>query len=377
MSIGLYDVDFFKYHQVMFNLEIMKMATYFKNKREITMLSPTYSPERYTHFYLRKDFYDGTFPVGLNKYPNLHSGGLAFTGGKYLPLAEEIEVCQPDTFVYDKYKQLFLEGAKGHKNAYTSLSNNIHLRLSLDGETIWDKFEKQIPNKKANILFLHDVDLGKIDGAHEAINYLLAKYSKEKNGKTILGVKFPISVNGITDFNFWKQFTFNENFFSLKIKQPLEDEEFADIINFSSKAKAKKIIYTIADASSSKNDFILSILPKIFKQVIFCCRQHKRILLNIEDDFLIEQKWRDVVTLLNLYMGAAQSYGTSVPALYVFCKNLRSSEKQYKNGIMSKEDARDIFLFVMENQPELFKLFYECNQVEIINGGFENVSNWS
>ena len=70
MSIGLYDVDFFKYHQVMLNLEIMKMATYFKNRREITVLSPTFSPERYAKFYLRKDYYDGTFPVGLNKYQN-------------------------------------------------------------------------------------------------------------------------------------------------------------------------------------------------------------------------------------------------------------------------------------------------------------------
>ena len=367
LSVGLYDVDFFKYHQVMFNLEIMKMATYFKNKREITMLSPTYSPERYTHFYLRKDFYDGTFPSGLNKHPNLHSGGLAFTGGKYLPFAEEIEVCQPDTYIYDKYKHLFLEGAKGHKDVYASLSNNIHLRLSLDGETIWNRFEKQIPNKKANILFLHDVDLGKINGAPEVINYLLTKYSKEKKGKASLGVKFPVSISNIEDFHFWNQFTFNENFFSLKIQQPLSDEEFAEIINSSSKAKTKKIIYTIADASSSKNDFIVNILPKIFKQMIFCCRQHKKILLNIEDDFLIEEEWREVVTLFNLYMSAAQSYGASMPALYVFCKNLRSREGQYKNGVMCKEDARRIFLFVMEKHPELFKLFYECNQVEDVS----------
>ena len=245
MSVGLYDVDFFKYHQVMFNLEIMKMATYFKGKREITVLSPTYSPERYTHFYLRKDFYDGTYPVGLNRFDNLDYGGLAFTNNVYIPLSEEIESCQPDTFIYDKYKHLFLEGAKGHKDAYISLSNNIHLRLSLNGETIWDKFEKQIPNKKANILFLHDVDLGKIDGAPEAINYLLTKYSKEKDGKANLGVKFPISINGVDDFNFWKQFTFNENFFSLKINQPLEDEEFADIINSSSKAKTNPHSFTI------------------------------------------------------------------------------------------------------------------------------------
>ena len=374
MSVGLYDVDFFKYHQVMFNLEIMKMATHFKGKREITMLSPTYSPERYTHFYLRKDFYDGSFPNRLNSFDNLHYGGLAFTNGIYVPLSEEIEASIPDTYVYDKYKHLFLEGAKMHKDAYTSLVNNIHLRLSLDGKTIWNKFEKQIPHKKANIIFLHDADIGKIEGAPEIIKYLLTKYSKVKDSTSSLGTKFPLTIDTIDDYHFWKQFTFSENFFSIKVRRPLNDEEFVDLINSSTKSKTSKIIYTVADASSSKNDFILNTLPKIFKQVIFCCRQHKRILLNIEDDFLIEQKWRDVITLLILYMSAAQSYGAAVPALYVFCKNLRSSEGQYRNGVMSREGARDIFLFVMEKQPELFKLFYECNQVEIINGGFENVS---
>ena len=374
MSTGLYDVDFFKYHQVMFNLEIMKMATYFKGKREITVLSPTYSPERYTHFYLRKDFYDGTFPAGLNNHANLHYGGLAFNNKIYVPLQEEIEISQPDTYVYDKHKKLFLEGAKMHKSAYTSLLNNIHLRLSLDGRTVWKKFEKQIPNKKANIIFFHDVDLGKVEGAKEAVSYLLSKYSRENEGTSNIGVKFPITIHGLEDFSFWNQYTFTENFFSLNICNLLGDEEFCDLINSCSKAKAEKITYTIADASSSKNDFILNTLPKIFKQVIFCCRQKKKILLNIADDFSIEEEWRDVITLLNMYMSAAQSYDNSMPALYVFCKNLRSREGQYRNGVMCKEDARRLFLFVMEKQPELFKLFYECNQVNLINGGFENVS---
>ena len=73
-------------------------------------------------------------------------------------------------------------------------------------------------------------------------------------------------------------------------------------------------------------------------------------------------------------MSAAQSYTESIPALYVFCKNMRSREGMYRNSVMCKDDARRLFLFVMERQPELFKLFYECNQVKLINGGLENVS---
>ena len=170
MSIGLYDVDFFKYHQVMLNLEIMKMATYFKNRREITVLSPTFSPERYAKFYLRKDYYDGTFPAGLNKYQNLEYGGFAFTGNLYVPMNEEIEVCAPDLHVYDKYKDLLFENVKNHKTVYTSLTNNIHLRISLDEKTIWEPFEKQIPRgSKANIIYFHDRDLGSIENSYETV----------------------------------------------------------------------------------------------------------------------------------------------------------------------------------------------------------------
>ena len=107
MSIGLHDVDFFKHHEVIFNLEIMKLASYFKRNREITVLSPLISPDRYSKFYLRKDYYDGTFPSGLNKHDNLTYGGLAFTEGIYVPMEEEIEQSVPDTHVYDKYKEIF------------------------------------------------------------------------------------------------------------------------------------------------------------------------------------------------------------------------------------------------------------------------------
>ena len=62
MSIGLYDIDLITYFQVAFNLELMKLATYYKRKREIVQLSPIFQPERYTKFIMRKDYYDSNFP---------------------------------------------------------------------------------------------------------------------------------------------------------------------------------------------------------------------------------------------------------------------------------------------------------------------------
>ena len=37
MSIGLYDDDFMRYAPVCFNLDLMKLSTYYKRKKEVAM----------------------------------------------------------------------------------------------------------------------------------------------------------------------------------------------------------------------------------------------------------------------------------------------------------------------------------------------------
>ena len=44
MSIGLYDQDMATYTLVPYNLELMKLATYYKNRREIVVLYKTFEP---------------------------------------------------------------------------------------------------------------------------------------------------------------------------------------------------------------------------------------------------------------------------------------------------------------------------------------------
>ena len=65
MSIGLFDLDMEKYCPVPFNLELMKLSSYYKKKREIVSLSPAFCPAMYTQFIVRKDYYDGSFPKEL------------------------------------------------------------------------------------------------------------------------------------------------------------------------------------------------------------------------------------------------------------------------------------------------------------------------
>lgn len=141
MSIGLHDVDSVLYHTVPFNLELMKYATYYKNKREIVALSPSFSPNKFTTFIVRKDYQDNNFPNSLNKYDNIIYGGHAFSGDRYIPLDESIEKIVPDTSIYEKNRLIF-----GSTNrlvaAFDVMMRASHLRLSLDGKTIWPDYEK-------------------------------------------------------------------------------------------------------------------------------------------------------------------------------------------------------------------------------------------
>jgi len=77
LSIGLWDADFMTYKQPFFNLEIMKMAAYYKQQNELVKLTTVLEPERYTKFFVRKDYDDGIYPKEFF-LPNVVYGGKAF-----------------------------------------------------------------------------------------------------------------------------------------------------------------------------------------------------------------------------------------------------------------------------------------------------------
>lgn len=102
MSIGLYDSDFSDFGIAPFNLEIMKLATYYKNKKEIVGLAPALSPEMYSNMFYRKDYNNGHFDIEALNNPNIKYGGLAFTNNIYVPMEKSIELSIPDTNIYSK-----------------------------------------------------------------------------------------------------------------------------------------------------------------------------------------------------------------------------------------------------------------------------------
>ncbi len=102
MSIGLFDMDFATYMPLMFNLEIMKLSTYFKRQREVVLLMPELDTDRFSKVFIRKDYDDGNFD---NRFflPHVTYGGRAFNKLKYIPLPQEQEVCRPDESIYSRF----------------------------------------------------------------------------------------------------------------------------------------------------------------------------------------------------------------------------------------------------------------------------------
>lgn len=354
MSVGLYDADFFTYHQTIFNLEIMKMSTYFKKKKEITILSPSFAPEKYTYFYYRKDINDGDFPKSITEFPNLRYGGMAFSSYRYAPLKEEIEICVPDVNIYQRYKDLFIEDSPTNKALFNMQMRGIHFRLSLDGKTIWPDFEKQI-NSKGRVFFLHDFNLNDIDGAADVLLETMGKYKISPNIKNSLCVKFPIVCNDFESFKKWLNFTFSSTNFKLQYNGMFKDDELNYIVENINPTQATNIIYNPLPSSSRANDFLEEDLLKIFSQVLFLYKNQKQFLLICSDDFKVPTEIRKMFALFT-------SYGRSnvIPptSLFYFAKNLRN-RKRYHNEVIDGMEAIEVFSYVQKKYPSLFRLFYE------------------
>ena len=102
MSIGLYDIDFMTYTYIPFNLDLMKISTYYKQKKEIVVLAPQLEPERYQQMFVVKDYDDENFDRHILQ-PNVHYRGHAFSHENYIPLKEEVEIVRPDKYLYYKF----------------------------------------------------------------------------------------------------------------------------------------------------------------------------------------------------------------------------------------------------------------------------------
>lgn len=359
MSYGLFDCDINTYINVPFNLELMKMATYYKRKREIVSLSPSFVPQKYQHFIYRKDYKDSiTYPIA--KFKNIEYGGRAFNS-KYKPLDLDIESCKPDTSIYSRLYERFSK-TKALAMGFRTMSDAEHLRLSLDGKTIWNGFESQMKHEyKGAGLFFHDYDLNQVEGARDVIRDLIQWYSPYRTGRRI-GMKFPVQISNSDDLLNWTEFKPMGLYHSVQYNGLAESRalrQFFVLIDGTS--QANQFTYN-PTAGQTYQEFQNDGIVQFYRQIVYLRSKKQKILLKYTRDFFDDDNWWFVMDLIEKFFNEPFTrkfirYDTSKDTMYNFVSCL-PDELDGKHPIC-KNDARYIFSFVREHNYNLFKDFYE------------------
>ena len=341
-----------KYKQPVFNLELMKLATYYKQKRDIVKLAPILDPYKYTKFIYRKDWDDGDYPKEIF-LDNVVYGGRAF-GGEYKPLDLDIERAIPDTYLY----QGFINEFHGMQLSYFKMmQNSAHIRLSLDGKNIWEDYSRSLAfNNKTHSFFFHDYDLNKIRDSAEEIKELI-----ESDGSKIsrfVGMKFPVQVSNGNDLARWLALPGAQIYYSIQYNGLMSDEAFKIFLN-GSKIQSRNLDYIVTASLSGEDDFIKNGLPIIYKQLLISQMHKKRILLKYEDDFFQDKRWEDLIEYLNEYNKADVMRRNKVSkTLFYYTSHILDKQSMYKPRF-SRDYIAELFEMVREKNYNVFKMFYE------------------
>ena len=369
MSYGLYDADLPYYPIPFYNLELMKLSSYYKRKKEIVGLSPDFSPQRYSHFIVRQDFYNPY--TQWSPAPNVELGGRAIDGETYKPLPLEIEMMKPDISLYGR---LSPQHAKKYGSALSTMKRAEHIRLSLDGKTVWKDFEKQIRHdSNAYGIIFHDYNLNSIENAKEIITDLLPRSIQHTLGRKV-GMKFPIQVDNKTDMVSWLSLEPMGTYFSLCHNGLIDESYIPELVEVKSQSYAIQQASVDISNSFTTEQLLNGGLQRILRNIINLRSNQLVFPLIYNENILIDNDWKLVMKLIarynqHLVMSADTlffKYTEPYETLYSYCK---AAIKQYqiKEPLLTKESIQSIFQFVRENNYDLFKDFYEYRGGEVRN----------
>ena len=348
----------------------MKLSAYYKRKREIVVLSPSFTPDRHQKFFYRKDYDDGEYPLGLTRADNVEYGGLAFSNNIYKPLPLEIERMKPDSSIYEKMENVIMgTSSPQRKKIFNNMMEAEHCRLSLDGKTVWEDYPRQfkfLPS--ARNLMLHDYNLGAVEGSFETVQKILAR-ARTDGWATRVGMKFPIQINDGQSLLNWSSIKSNSTFYSLRYDGVIDDEPFLEWVSMCrEKAVYSQMEYHVTASRYDPNHFVEVLLPKILHQIIISRSYRVFFSLKYDEGFFPDPQWEQVLRLFNYYhnsySGVPQSgYYKKIyeDTLFDFAAGSQKVPKGYYGDVLNTKQIREIFAFVREKNYPLFKDFYECN----------------
>jgi len=372
-TLLVYDWDFFHYNYVIPNLECAKYAAWRKKKRDIVIFNDILEPERYTKTFFRKEYDDDIYDKRI-LLPGVEYGGRAFSQ-TYKPFDLEMERIEPDFSIYEKFMHYYHPTKTGQKQLKVIL-NGTHVRLSLDGKTLepfpFDRLQPYHPS-----VLLHDYDLGAIPNALD----LLDEVSKARpSGLPYrIGNKYPINVYSYDQLYKWLSLPPMTSCFYLQYNGVLKDEELADLL-----ARPilglRLMIYNFTYGCANETEFMMKVLPQIYKQALFLRSNAVKILLNIDTDFFKTRELLNLMKLIDCFYGKnhLEFVRPHRQTLYEYCawKDRAYLEAlPWKHFTVTQQEMRESFQYIRKNNYEVFDMFYSTPNV-ILKGG-EFVNEWT
>lgn len=363
--IGLFDADVSEFGVLPFNLELMKLASYYKSQKRETHLLEEFTPQKYDLIYLRRDFLDEVDLSNFLAEKKVIAGGYYFTRGMYVPFSEEIEDSYPDKSIYMRYAN---ETNNWRQNLFKASMESEHLRLSLDNHTIDPNYKKFLNyGERTKRVLLHDYNLSLISGSFEEINRLSRNYGDKRKQTISIDFKYPIQVDTVEDLMKWTSPHFVTNLYSIQVNGIMSNELVQQIIE----QKRKKgvisvLLYMITDPEMEEEIFIKEIAPLVFWQVGVFAHAGIGVRLSFVQNYFSDERYTRLLDLFNYYGKSilttyALRTGTEarLDSLANFCRKLDEEPNPMFPAGLTKVEARELFKFVYDKNKELFKLFYK------------------
>ena len=311
---------------------------------------------------LRKDYDDNVYPPGIFTHPKAKVGGLALSGGIYQPLPIEIEKTPPDASLYENMSRYY-QSSRAAKQRYKSLLSAAHFRLSLDGREIWSDWESQLSNISTGNIFsliVHDPYPHEIENAAEVLQSVVHRFNPQ--GRRF-GFKFPIEIYNEEDFLKWGELLRLRYTSKMRLHKIFDDMILKEVID--------KIGHISCEYVLNKEDLTNENLVKIFKQAVFFGEHKSELLLYIVDEKeIVDVNLLQLLKMLKEYF--AYRYKKGVQSLKPFSVHVYA---RYTSQWL-KVDLINLFEYVRKNNYELFKLFYECVSIQVVDQKFESRYIW-
>lgn len=130
----------------------------------------------------------------------------------------------------------------------------------------------------------------------------------------------------------------------------------------------REMEYYVTASSATQAEFLEKYIQKIYRQVVLSRSYRVFFSLKYEENFFFDKRWEQVIDLINFYHNSLKSLPQSIyykkiqyDTLYDFARATYDElPLKYKCG-MTKNQIREIFLFVREKHEGLFDDFYNFN----------------